>query len=81
MIFNVPFIILLFPLVIIMRKYYCLEEREAVLPDRSNKSRRKELGKVTDTVALKFDCPRIISNGNYKILNFGQRLKRLGPSR
>ena len=63
-----------------MRKYYCLEEREAVLPDRSNKSRRKELGKVTDTVALKFDCPRIISNGNYKILNFGQRLKRLGPS-
>ncbi|XP_044176930.1 uncharacterized protein LOC114955381 isoform X1 [Acropora millepora] len=51
-------------LVITMRKYYCLEEREAVLPDRSNKSRRKELGKVTDTVALKFDCPRIISNDN-----------------
>jgi len=51
-------------LVIIMRKYYCLEEREAVLPDRFNKSRRKELGKVTDTVALKFDCPRIINNDN-----------------
>ena len=80
MIFNVPFIILFFPLVIIMRKYYCLEEREAVLPDRSNKSRRKELGKVADTVALKFDCPRIINDGNYKILNFGQCLKRLGPS-
>ena len=63
-----------------MRKYYCVEEREAVLPDRSSKSARKALGKVTDTVALKFDCPRTIINGNYKILNFGQCLKRSGPS-
>lgn len=52
-------------LVMAMKKFDCLKDREAVIPDHSNKSTRKDLGKITDYVSLKFDCPMIVINGKF----------------
>ncbi|XP_068702491.1 adhesion G protein-coupled receptor B3-like isoform X2 [Montipora foliosa] len=51
-------------LVIIMKKFNCIGERKAVIPDRSSKATRKDLGKVTDFVELKFNCSKIEINVN-----------------
>ena len=57
----------IFLLVLILKKFDCLGER-ADIPDRSNKTTREDLEKVTDYVTLKFDCPRIVINGKYKLI-------------
>ena len=48
-----------------MKKFDCIEDRTADIPDRSNKSTRQELDKVKDYVAMTFACPRIVINGKY----------------
>lgn len=50
-------------LVLVMKKFDCIEDRTADIPDRSNKSARQELDKVKDYVAMTFACPRIVING------------------
>lgn len=54
-------------LVIIVKKFNCIEERKAVIPDRSSKATRKALGKVTDFVELKFKCSKIEINDNHPV--------------
>ena len=52
-----------FFLVLVMKRFDCLEERSASLPDRADKSIGKVLAKFSDYVSAKFDCPRIVKNG------------------
>ncbi|CAH3196375.1 unnamed protein product, partial [Porites evermanni] len=49
-------------LVISLKKFDCVQERAADIPDRSNRSTRKDLQKVNDFVEMKFDCPLIVIN-------------------
>lgn len=50
-------------LVLIMKKFDCVKERKAAIPDRSDESTGEALAKFTDYVSAKFDCPRIVKNG------------------
>ena len=50
-------------LVLVMKKFDCLDKRSAAIPDRSDKVIGSALDKFTDYVSAKFDCPRIVING------------------
>ncbi|KAJ7371750.1 hypothetical protein OS493_023088 [Desmophyllum pertusum] len=52
-------------LVLVMKRFDCLEERSASLPDRADKSIGKALTKFSDYVSAKFDCPRIVKNDTH----------------
>ena len=57
-----------------MKKFDCIKDRVADIPDRTNKSTRQDLKKVKDYVALKFDCPRIEINGKYDLKGLRDRV-------
>ena len=52
---------------LVLKKFDCLGQGAAI-PDHSDKTTREDLEKITDYVTLKFDCPRIVINGKYKLI-------------
>ncbi len=50
-----------------MKKFDCITQRKAAIPDRSDESTGQALERFTDYVSAKFDCPRIVKNGKLRL--------------